>query len=372
MPTARTLFLCLLSLVAARPNLSAQAIVLPQTIAFTGAPSYTQAELLAYTSLKPGDTSTQQQLQSAAQHLSDTGLFADVRFASTPKGLIFDLKPMPPEAVLPARFTNLVFWQRPELLAALQSRIPLFHESVPTSGTMQDALIAALQAMLTERGVAGATVVATPSAAPGQAPTAIAFAINTPDVLVHAVTVLQSSPAMQATLAPVLANLAGKPYEEAETLRSAAIQIADAYRNAGYLDIGVGGLTHTAPTVTPTAIDVDLAATVNEGEVYHLSTLTWPGSPVEPAADFEKSTKLHPGDVASQQALRQSLAVIARAYYAKGYQDAKVRAPAALDAAKHEVAYTVSVVPATSTASTPSRPSASAPSRRKTSPPPGT
>ena len=44
-------------------------------------------------------------------------------------------------------------------------------------------------------------------------------------------------------------------------------------------------------------------------------------------------------------ALRQSLAPLARAYYAKGFQDAKVQAPAALDPATHHVAYTIRVVP---------------------------
>jgi outer membrane protein insertion porin family len=150
---------------------------------------------------------------------------------------------------------------------------------------------------------------------------------------------------MQPKLEPVIKNLIGKPWEEPATQISIADQIATAYRNEGYLDIALASLTHAEPSVTSNAIEIDLTATVSEGEPYRLSTLTWPGSPILSTADFNKTVKLKPEDIASQLALRQSLAPLARAYYAKGFQDAKVQAPATLDSATHHVAYTIRVVP---------------------------
>ncbi len=98
--------LCLSVLLQTAP---AQTFIVPP-ISFTGAPAFPAAALLATTGLRAGATGTQAALETAAQHLLDTGLFADVRFASFPKGLLFTLKPMPPEGLATARFTNFVWW----------------------------------------------------------------------------------------------------------------------------------------------------------------------------------------------------------------------------------------------------------------------
>ncbi len=63
----------------------AQTRILRQ-ISFTGAPAYSQAELLAFTGLKPGSSATQQQVEDAAQRLGDTGLFEEVNFSGDDRG----------------------------------------------------------------------------------------------------------------------------------------------------------------------------------------------------------------------------------------------------------------------------------------------
>lgn len=327
-------------------HLSAQAIILPKSITFTGAPAYTQAELLSFSALTPGATSTSKAVQDAAQRLSDTGLFSDIRFQSNSSGLIFTLKQMPLENLLPVRFANFVWWNPADLDTLLRTRVPLYHGNVPLAGNLQDAILAVLKTLVVQKGVANPTIVPIASAPqPGATPTTIAFAIETPQVLVHSLTLAQSSPALQTKLEKVIKTQTGQPFEQDLTRTAITSQLSDIYRNEGYLDITVLDLTHPAPTLTANSIDLDLTATLREGEPYRLSALTWPGSDVISTADFEKSVKLHPEDVASQQALRQSLSPIAAAYYRKGYQDARVQAPATMVAATHHVAYTVRVIP---------------------------
>ena len=333
-----------LCLVVPSIQLSAQTFKLP-AITFTGAPVFSQADLLKVSGLHPGGISTQAEVQAAAQQLSDTGLFADVHFESNTKGLVYTLKPMPSDNLLPASFPNLVWWTPEELTAALKARVPLYIGVVPISGSMQDSITAALKAMVAEKGVT-ANIVAIPFAAqPGATPTAIAFQIDTPEVHVHSLTIAQASPALQSKLDKVVKEQTGKFYEQDPTRAAIISQITEVYRNGGYLDAAVTGVTHTAPQVTPTSIDVDLTATISEGETYRLTQLRWQGSDIMSAADFNKQIKLKPEDIASQQALRESLAPLARAYYAKGFQDAKIQAPATLDRATHHVAYTIRVVP---------------------------
>jgi len=332
--------------------LPAQTVILPAKILFTGDPATPASELLAFTGLQPGASVPQAQLQQAAQNLSDTGLYADIRYASSPAGLTFTLTPMQSEFVLPARFSNFPWFQQTDLLAALQARVPLFHGLVPVKGNLQDKLIAALQAILAERGLPNAQVIAMPSTTPG-APPVLAFSIASPDVLVHAVTLENASPGLKPRLSLTLENLAGKPYEDGITLRSISDGLTSAYRNQGYLDITLTGLTHTAPQITPQinpqinpqAVNLDFTATVNEGDLYHLDRIEWPGSPILSTADFNKSATIHAGDVASLVAIRSTLRLIAVAYYRKGYQDAKVSAPEVRDRATHNVSYTASVTP---------------------------
>ncbi|MBS1823023.1 MAG: hypothetical protein JST61_13805 [Acidobacteria bacterium] len=334
-----------LSISSACTVLTAQSVILPKNIRFTGVPDYSQAELLSFAQLTPGAIVPLADIQSAAQRFNDTGLFSDVRFASNSTGLVFTLKPMPADNLLPARFPNLVWWSNEELAQALKTRVPLYRGAVPISGNIQDSVSAALTAMLAEKNVK-AKITALPGGAPaGATPTLISFVMETPEVRVHSITFTSASPAMQPKLDAITKDLSGQPFDQYTTDSGISSRVTTAYRNEGYLDAAILSVTRSTPHISPDAINIDLTATVSEGQPYHLSALTWAGSDVISTADFDKRSRLHPEDIASQALLRESLAVIARAYYAKGFQDAKVQAPATLDRAIHHVSYKINVIP---------------------------
>jgi len=341
-----TIRLALLALCLHVPilKLSAQSFTLPP-ITFTGAPAFSQADLLKVSGLTPGASATQADLQSAAQHLSDTGLFSDINFQSNAAGLVYDLKPMPPQNLLPASFTNFVWWSPAELTTALKTRVPLYTGLVPTSGNFQNTIISALTSMVAEKGVTAHIVAIAVSAQPGATPSSIGFAIDSPQVRVHTLTLVHASSAMQPRLDPVIKDQTNQPFDTNTTRTSITDALTSAYRNAGYLDMAVLKLTQTPPQVTPTSIDLDLAATLSEGQPYQLFQLTWPGSDIISTADFNKQVKMKPGDIASEAALRQSLSIISGAYFAKCFQDAKVQAPAIFDHLSHHVSYTITVDP---------------------------
>ena len=335
--------LCLAALL--QTAASAQTFIIPP-VSFTGASTFPSAALLATTGLKPGGTATQATMDTAAQHLLDTGLFSDVRFASFPKGLVFTLQPMPPEGLATARFANFVWWQPEELESLVRARQPLFQGSIPNAGNLQDSIVATLTTLLAEKGVAGAHVTAIHSAALGAtASSTISFAVDSPTVVIHSVTLTGTSPDQKPHLATFLKSQAGDPFEEGITRAALASGIANIYRNDGFLDAHLDTVTHTTPVVTAGHVDLDLTGTVTEGEPYKVSALTWAGSDVVSTTDFARSAKLHPGDLAGQNLLKATLASVANAYYAKGYQDVRVQAPAKLDPATHQVAYTVHVIP---------------------------
>ena len=332
-----------LCLLITSTTLTAQTFKLP-AISFTGAPAYSQADLLKVLNLHAGDNATQAELDAAANRLNDTGLFADIHYQSGPRGLVFAIKPMPTSQLVPAHFNNFVWWTSEELNAALKSRIPLYTGQVPLAGNMQDTITAALKAMVDEKGVT-ANIVAIPNVPLGGTATAVSFAIDTPQVLIHSLNFAQVSPAMQPKLQNAIKNETGQPFVQNETRSTIADQLTSIYHDAGYLDATLTNLSYSQSVITPDAINLSLTATISEGEPYRISSLTWDGSELMSAADFNRSAKLKPEDIASQHALKQSLQPLAHAYYTKGFQDAKVQAASAFDRASHHVAYTVHVVP---------------------------
>jgi len=326
-------------------TLSAQTFSIP-SITFEGAPAYSQTDLLKVAGLTPGSTSTQEGLQAAAQHLSDTGLFSDINFASNEQGLVFTLKPMQDSNLLPASFANFVWWSSEQINSALKTTVPLYTGVIPLTGKMQDSIIAALKSMLATKGVTTANIVAIPaSTQPGTTASSIRFEIESPQVRVHSIALPHISPLLQPQLDKVIKEHVGKPFIEATTPADISSQLTEIYRNDGYLDATVVDITHAPPKATPTGINIDLTATIHEGAPYHVSQLTWEGSEVMSTELFNKQAKLKPEDLASQAALKETLAILAHAYYIKGFQDARVEAPPTLDAATHHVTYTIHVTP---------------------------
>jgi len=333
--------LCLLTIAA---SAFAQPVTLSQ-IKFVGDDTHTQAQLLAASGLKFGP-STVQAVQDATQRLGDTGMFESVNFATNGPVLIFTLKPAS-KNMLPARFTNFLWWDDKDLNAVLEKQIPLYRsDAVPIDGNLRDAVSAALKDLVVAKGVPAPSVTSLPSASgPVGPPDCIAFSIATPQVIVRSVHLDQASPALLSKLQPVLAELSNQPWDSVHFLDFIDSRAGDTYRNNGYLDVAIGNLHHSEPTVTADTIGIDVSASVNEGPVYRVSQLNWSGTPVLSSSDFIKQSLLKPGAVASANDLHLTLHAIEVAYSAQGYITAKVDAPPQLDRTAQLVSYSFSVEP---------------------------
>jgi outer membrane protein assembly factor BamA len=339
---------CFLALCLPTPSaqLHAQSFVVP-AITFTRAPAYSQAELLAFTGLKPGGSFTQQQLDDAAQRLNDLGLFTDVSFSGNAKGLTYTLQPVADEAMLPARFGNFVWWQDDEINRTLQASVPLYRPAaVPIKGNLRDTIAAALQAMLAKKGVPDAHVMSLQADSAFNGPLDhIAFDIDSPPVLIRSLTVANVSAAIKPKLDPLIRREVGHPWDKLDTLFDITNRVETIYRDEGYLDVAIQKLDRSDPTITPTSIDLALIATVEPGEQYRVKQMTWAGSDQISVADFNKQNTFKPGNPASPDDMWDALAIVQKAYRSKGYLAVKIDAPPVIDHATHLVSYTVSAVP---------------------------
>ena len=135
------------------------------------------------------------------------------------------------------------------------------------------------------------------------------------------------------------------PYEEGPADKTTEDRILEPLLNAGYVQ---ATLTDRSPAPGPAesgVVPVVLTARLQSGEIYHVAGLTFAGTPLLSAEAFAGTAKLHAGEVASRQALLETLAPLDAAYRRKGYMDVVVEAAPTFDASAHTVAYAVSVTP---------------------------
>ncbi len=318
-------------------------------IVFEGTTPYPQASLEAASGLKPGDTISKTDLQAASQRLIDTGAFDDLQ--STLDGplksvsVVFKIKPADPSHLLTVGFVNFVWYRHEEIAAEVQKRVPLFNGTVPEAGNLQDAVSTALQQMLAEKGITGKVEEEPVAPSSGQPLRLAEYRVVSPSVRIHAVTLSGVTPPFAAATDKTIGSLTGSSYDEGLTRHSISNLLLAAYKDAGYLASSLSSLSRTIVRSTPSQTEVDVAATVDAGEVYRVSAIDWAGSQLMSAAEFAASSKIHPGDIASQKALVESLAHLEAAYRRKGYMDVVVTAEPKLDAAKHQAAFAVTAIP---------------------------
>ncbi len=319
------------------------------TIVFQGETPYSQPSLEAASGLQPGTALTRTGLQTAADRLIETGAFSDVQASfdgpASAVDIIFKIKPTDPANMLHASFENFVWWQPSELTSEIQKRVPLFNGSIPEGGNQQEAIEDALHQLLTAKGITATVTSELIAPFPGQPLRIAEFRIQPPEVRLHSLKLAGVSPTFLPLTARLTSSLIGSPYNEGLTTSSLQNRILDIYRDAGYQDASLTSLTRTIAAAAAPNVEVDIAATLHEGELYHLARLDWPGSPLMSAQAFTTAAKLHPGEPATQQALRDSLANLDAAYRNHGYMDVVITANPTLNTTTHQATFTLSATP---------------------------
>jgi outer membrane protein assembly factor BamA len=323
-------------------------------LVFQGKTPYSQATLESASGLKVGAMMTQADLQAAAERLIATGAFADVgaELDGPVKSItvIFKVQATGPEHIVQASFDNFVWLSHDELIDGLKARVPLFNGTIPEGGNVQDAVQDALKAMLVAKGVEVKVSSQLVAPRPGQPFRMAEYHVVTPSVRVHLLDVAGVPAGFAPATDKVVHGLMGGLYNDG-LVGGLSERILLAYRNAGYQESTLAVVTTIAAaspsSATPARVDVDVAATLHPGAVYRVSKVEWAGSPMMSEEAFEGEVKLHPGDVASQQKLEESLEFLDAAYRNQGYLDVVLDAAPKLDTAAHQVAFTVTAIPGT-------------------------
>ena len=318
------------------------------SVTFRHADPYAPAELLAVSGLEAGQLLTVDSLGNAAHHLLDTGLFADatIDYTGTGKahGIVVVLKPIPLDNLLPASFENFVWFTPDELTAGIHAHVPLYRGAASDAGTLPDDIQSALQQMLVAKGITATLSHEIIEPTNTHPQLTVNFKVDSPRIVLAKADISGIPEALQPDTLKLLHRVEGARYNEGLTGFTVEDLVLMPAHTAGYLNAKLQDVQRALAPAS-NGIAVTYTATLVPGEAYKVSTVTWTPTPIYSAADFTRDTKLHPGDPASDDALRHTEAGISRAYLRQGYIDVYVLPNPVTDATTHTVAYTFTVVP---------------------------
>ncbi len=310
-------------------------------IVFSGS-SLSQGELLRFTGLQPGQV-TRAAMQAAADRLTGTGLFFNVKYSVDGGTLMFALEPSP--GVVPVEYDNFPWWDDKALNTAVAAQVPLFHGALDPRGTMRDEVTAALVSLLAAKDVRGATVAAAPVSDADGTPVAIRYHIDTPAVVIAAFHIDGYSGVWTQPVEAVERSAFREKIDRA-TRAMLADEVRAAYGKLGFVDMRMTEPVWGQPRMVNGEVAVPLTASIqSEGGEYHVAAIHVNGDLFMTQEQFAQSAKLHPGDVADEVLWKQTQEMVEAPYRTRGYLKAKMDAQAVLDRAQHTVDYTITIEP---------------------------
>ena len=319
-------------------------------ISFNHPGDFTQQQLEDAAGLHPGSTFTTDDLTKAAQKLADTGFFSNVGI--TLNGLIksitvnFDISPIDHSSLLPVGFENFIWLTPAEIAAAVQTVSPLFAGALPENPAFEDSIASALAQALTAKGIANARIEHETVEPTLEHPLrALEFCVTAPRPVVANIKLAGVTADLVPLIQKSVNTTARTRYNAGLSGSLTSESILKPLLDAGYLQATLTGLSLAPGAPDAHTIPVVLSATLAPGDIYKISTLAFTGTPLLSADDFAKTAKLHPGDIASRQALLETFAPLDLVYRRQGYMDVIINSSPALDTAAHTVAYTVTVTP---------------------------
>ena len=304
-----------------------------------------EAQVVAITGLMPDALVGRNDLQTGADKLVQSGLFAKVsyNFQTRFAGVLvtYHVEEAPR---IPAYFDNIPWFADSELAEAIRARLPFFDGTLPEAGTAVDQAGEAVKALLSSHGLQVSLdhlVIANPIGEGNVQEFRIEGAALQIAKLEFSDASLSASKAVQQHLAEIL----GKPYSRMTIDLFLSEAIKPIYLQQGYLRAKLGPpevrLTGNPNQKLPEQIPVYVP--IVPGAVYHWKEVHWTGNTLVSQFTLIGLLGIKPGEVADGMKVEAGWDRVREEYGHHGYLEAKVNPVAAYDDQAHTVSYVVSI-----------------------------
>jgi outer membrane protein assembly factor BamA len=312
------LFLCLLLPLlaqAAAPNRLVKIVVV-------GSERYADADLVRATGLRLNTQVTLDDLQNAASRIGSCGVFSSVQFVFKPaggaNGVEADFTVKDAEHFLPAVFENFVWLTDQDLQSALHDALPLYNGMVPASGSMADDVAAALNKILSAKGLPS-DVSYSPTAEIGKPPASYNYKVNNAGLKIGPVNFVGAGHLEPALLAQSVASLKGRDYLRGDVDVVLKKDLLPLYWERGYLRTTFG---EVKPRLSNGLVEIDVA--VSEGDQYRLAGYSWSGNTLVSSEELSKRITVKPGELANAVKLGHDLNAARRLFGKVGHEGAAI------------------------------------------------
>src|SRR6267154_3841760 len=304
-----------------------------------------EAQVIAITGLVTGAQIGRNDLQTGADRLVQSGLFAKVgyNFQTKYAGILvtYHVQEAPR---IPVYFDNIPWFLDSELGNAIRNKFPFFDGTLPEAGAVVDQASEAVKDLLSTRGLQVSLehmVIANPSGegnvqeimVEGAAPQIAKLEFGDPS--------LAASKAAQQHLSEII----GKPYSRLTIDLFLSEAIRPIYLQQGHLRLKLGPpevrLTGDPNQKLPSQIPVYVP--VAPGEIYRWKEVRWSGNTLVSEFTLSGLTGLKRGDIADGMQVEAGWDRAREEYAHRGYLEAKLDPVPSYDDQTHAVSYAVSI-----------------------------
>ena len=305
----------------------------------------TEAQIIAITGLVPGAQISRDDLQTAADKLVQSGLFAKVSYNfQTKLASILVTYHVEESPRIPVYFDNIPWFADSVIGDSIRSKLPFFDGTLPEAGAAVDQAVDAVKELLASRGVQGSlehTVIANPKGEGNVQEFHVEGAALQIAKLEFSDPALLNSKAVQQHLSEVI----GKPYSRFTIDLFLSEAIKPIYLQQGYLRLKLGPpevrLTSDSNQKLPWQIPVYVL--VAPGDVYRWKEVQWSGNTLVSEFTLSGLLGLKRGDIADGMQVEAGWDRALEEYAHRGYLEAKLDAVPSYDDQAHTVSYAVSI-----------------------------
>ena len=305
----------------------------------------TEAQVIAITDLIPGAQIARNDLQTAADRLVQSGLFAKVSYSFQTKvaGVLvtYHVEESPR---IPVYFDNIPWFSDSELADAIRNKFPFFDGTLPEAGAVVDQAAEAVKELLSSRGLQVSlehTVIANPNGEGNVQEIRVEGAALQIAKLEFSDPSLLASKAAQQHLSEIL----GKPYSRMTIDLFLSEAIKPVYLQQGFLRAKLGPpdvrLTGDPNQKLPSQIPVYVP--VAPGAVYRWKEIHWAGNTLVSEFTLNSLLGVKHGDIADGMQIEAGWDRVREEYAHRGYLEAKLDPSPAYDDHAHTVSFAVSI-----------------------------
>jgi hypothetical protein len=327
------------------PPLRAQTTAALLEIHSDGQKVLTEAQISALTGLQTGAQVGRADLQTAADKLVGSGLFATVKydFKTRTDGVTLNFHVSESPRV-PAYYDNFPWFGDSELNDAIRARLPFFDGTLPEGGAVVETAANAIRDLLATHKL-DLPVQHQLTASPLTDGNVQQFSVEGAGLKILGLSfsdaALGSNPAVQQHLSEIV----GKPYSRTTIELFLAEQIRPVYWKQGYLRAKFGSpevrLTGRPTAQLPEQLPVFVP--IVAGDVYHVADAQWSGNNVISSIALGSYFGLKAGAVADGMEVEAALEKIREEYGRRGYLEANVQPETSFNEAAHTVSYKIAI-----------------------------